>query len=117
LPNKERRNPEASGHIIDAQSGLNHQIVEGDELVSRMHSHSNDIFGETGFSSGSWVNDVTRNGERLGNLLLFGQTLQSSKASASGNHFATVTSIGPLNCRKESTQLMERPSSRGASSK
>jgi hypothetical protein len=95
MPNKEKRSPEASGHIIDAQSGLNHQIVEGDELVSRMHSHSNDIFGKAGFSSGGWVNDVTRNGERLGNLLLFGQALQSSKASASGDHFV-FTGVLPV---------------------
>jgi hypothetical protein len=40
--------------------------MEGDELVSRMHGHPNDIFGEAGFRSGGRVNDVTWNRERLG---------------------------------------------------
>jgi len=48
-----------------------------------------------GFSSGGRVNDVTRNGERLGNLLLFGQALQSSKATASGDHFV-FTGVLPV---------------------
>src|SRR6267378_7008846 len=87
LPNEQRRNTKARGHIIDAQTGLNYQIVEGDELVSRVHGHPNDILGEAGFRGGGGVNDVTWNRERLGNLLLFGQALQSSKASASSDHF------------------------------
>jgi hypothetical protein len=56
--------------------------VEGDELVSRMHGHPNDIFGEAGFRSSGRVNDVTWNRECLGNLLLFGEASQSRKAAA-----------------------------------
>ncbi len=38
------------------------------------------LSGWAGFRSGGRVNDETWNRERLGNLLLFGQALQSSKA-------------------------------------
>ncbi len=69
--------------------------MEGDELVSRMHGHPNEIFCEAGFRSGGRVNDVTWNRERLGNLLLFGQALQSSKAAAPGNHLV-LTGVLPV---------------------
>jgi two-component system NarL family response regulator len=67
--------------------------VEGDELVSRMHGHSNDIFGEAGFSSGGWLNDVTRNGERLGNLLLYGDEdiYRAIRAGAKGYLLKDIT--------------------------
>ena len=38
-------------------------------LVSRMHRHTNDIFGEAGFGSGGRVDDETWNRERLGTFL------------------------------------------------
>ena len=38
LSDEERRNIEAGGDIIDAQTGVNNQIVECDELVSRVHN-------------------------------------------------------------------------------
>jgi hypothetical protein len=60
-----------------------------------VHGHPNDIFGEPGFHSGGRVNDVTWNRERLGNLLLFGQALQSSKASASSGHLV-LTGVLPV---------------------
>ena len=59
---------------------------KGDELVSRMHGHTNDIFGEAGFGSGGRVDDETWNRERLRNFLLFGRALQSRKASVSSDH-------------------------------
>ena len=69
--------------------------MEGDELVSRMHGHPNGIFGETGFRSDCRVKNETWNRECLGNLLLFGQALQSSKASASCDNFV-LTGVFPV---------------------
>jgi hypothetical protein len=76
--------------------------VESDSLVEVVlvhelaHLMTHRGFDRDNLSSSFWVNDVTRNGERLGNLLLFGQTLQSSKASASGDHFV-FTGVLPVN--------------------
>jgi hypothetical protein len=80
--------------------------VEGDELISRVHGHPNDILGEAGFRSGGGVNDVTWNRERLGNLLLFGQALQSSKASETANEVAMKPSVGSLMQRLSKLQVI-----------
>ena len=53
------------------------------------------LSGWAGFPSGGRVNDETWNRERLGNLLLFGQALQSSKASASCDHLV-LTGVLPV---------------------